>query len=295
MSLDGNRLLKPVKKLRKLVKKIDPQPPPEEVHDLRTNARRFEAMFEALALDSLGLRKSTVKNLGRVRKRAGKVRDMDVLTDYGSTVHLQGEEECIVQLLEHLGAQRRKYAKKLYAEVKQSRPVVRQDLKRTPAVVSKVIRKNVSASPRSPVTNAAAAAVSLAAQLAAPQRLGRDNLHPYRLKVKELQYILKMAAGAQPKFVDDLGEVKDAIGEWHDWDVLVGIGQKVLDHGSQCKLVGELKRIAEHKYEHALALTNSLRKNYLRNGASRKKGASSRTATKIPGEPVWEAIAILAS
>src|ERR1700694_4920477 len=114
MALDRNRLLKPVKELRKLSNKVDRQPTPGEVHDLRTNIRRFEAIFEALSLDAQGIEKSILKHLGRLRKYGGKVRDMDILTSYASTVHLQGEEDCAVQLLEHLGAQRQKHAKKLY-------------------------------------------------------------------------------------------------------------------------------------------------------------------------------------
>ena len=108
MALDRSRLLKPMKKLEKLVNDLDSQPTPEKVHDLRTNTRRLEAIFEALSLDSQGPGKSMLKDLGRLRKRAGKVRDMDVLTSYASTVHLDGEEECTVQLLEHLGAERQK-------------------------------------------------------------------------------------------------------------------------------------------------------------------------------------------
>ena len=46
------------------------------------------------------------------------------------------------------------------------------------------------------VPNAVATAVKLAVQLAAPKRLGTDTLHPYRLKVKELLYVLQLAAGA---------------------------------------------------------------------------------------------------
>src|SRR5438477_12896281 len=102
MALDDNRLLKPVKKLQKLVNKIDRQPTPETVHDLRTNTRRLESIFEALSLDGEGIGESMLKSLGRVRKRAGRVRDMDVLTSHASTLHLQGEEDCLVQLLEHL-------------------------------------------------------------------------------------------------------------------------------------------------------------------------------------------------
>jgi len=40
MALDRRRLLKPLKKLKKLVDKINPQATPDEVHDLRTNTAR---------------------------------------------------------------------------------------------------------------------------------------------------------------------------------------------------------------------------------------------------------------
>src|SRR6185295_19133318 len=102
MALDNNRLLKPVKKLRKLVAKIKRQPPPPEVHELRTNARRFEAVFKALSLDEEGAGKKVLKDVGRLRRRAGKARDIDVLTGVASTIHLPGEEDCSIQLLEYL-------------------------------------------------------------------------------------------------------------------------------------------------------------------------------------------------
>ena len=296
MALDRSRLLKPIKKLEKLVNDLDRQPTPDKVHDLRTSTRRLEAIFEALSLDSQGRGKSMLKDLGRLRKRAGKVRDMDVLTSYASTVHLDGEEECTVQLLEHLGAQRRRYAKKLYGELQRRRPALRKDFRRTPATLAKLIRDNYQAPKgRTVVATAAGTAVELAAQLAIPPHLGREDLHPYRLKVKDLRDVLQMATGAdRAKFVDDLGEVKDAIGEWHDWEELVSIAPKALDHGSRCQLMAEYKRVAKVKYEHALTLVQTLRKKYLRHSGPRKKGASA-ASPKIPGAPVWEAIAMLAA
>ena len=42
MALDRNRLLKPVKKLRKLISRIHNDAAPEQVHNLRTASRRFE-------------------------------------------------------------------------------------------------------------------------------------------------------------------------------------------------------------------------------------------------------------
>jgi CHAD domain-containing protein len=169
MPLDRDRLLKPAKKLKKLVNKIGKQPPPGEVHDLRTNARRFEAMFKAFSLDSHGLHKSVLKDLGRLRKCAGKVRDMDVLTAYASTVHPQGEEDCAVQLLEHLGVERRNNAKKLAAQVRRLGPGWRKDFKRIPAIVEKLYRQKRDAPEESTAAaDSIAAAARLATELAAP-------------------------------------------------------------------------------------------------------------------------------
>ena len=291
MALDRNQVLKPVKKLRKVVKKIDRQPSPETIHDLRTNTRRFEAMLEALALDPQDIGKPALKRLTRFRKRAGKVRDMDVLTSYASQVHVDGEDECAIQLLENLGMQRRKQAKRLYSVVQKHRPDVRSALKRAPAVVEKCIRKNGGRrSTEVQVPDAAGAAVKLTADLAEPQHLSRTNLHPYRLKVKELRNVLRMAAGeSNAKFVDQLGEVKDAIGEWHDWEELSAIAKDTLDHGRRCRLLTELKHITDRKFEHALALTETFRKKYL---SPRRKSA--RSSLPVPGEPAWRAIALLA-
>jgi len=292
MALDGKQLSKPAKKLRKLVGKLSRQPAPKTVHDLRTNSRRFEAAFHALDLGDQGVPKSVLKGLRRCRKRAGKVRDMDVLTEYASKVHAEGEEECRVRLLEHLGAQRKKYANRLYAEVRRLRSSLRKELKRTPPILDKLARVNGD-DPGENVfgPKAAGTAVTLAVQLGAPPRLNRGNLHPYRLKVKELRSVLQMAAGKDPQFVSDLGKVKDAIGEWHDWQELVSIAEQELDHGNQCGLPAELKRIAGRKYDRALALAQGLRTHYLRPQKDLSPGPSSG----VPREPVWEAIAMLAA
>jgi CHAD domain-containing protein len=260
MTLDRNRLFKPVRKLRKLIGKLDGDPTPKQVHSLRTNTRRFEAMFNALSLDAQGIGKSMLKDLGHIRRRAGKVRDMDVLTGFASTVHTHDEEECSVQLLEHLGARRNKLAGKLLAEAKHIGPSVLKDLKHTKCVLAEVLRNGTNRAVSA--DGVTAAAVKLASGLAKPQRLGRASLHPYRLKVKELSNVLKLA-GQASGFINDLDKVKDAIGEWHDWEELISIAARVLTHGKRCGLLAELRRIAAQKYQRAIALSQKLRKTYL--------------------------------
>jgi len=281
-----------MKKLRRLLNTLDSDSAPEQVHDLRTSARRFDAAFKALGLDDAGIPKSVFKELGRLRKRAGRVRAMDVLTEFAAAIRSKDEAECHVRLLEHLGARRQKQAAKLHTEAKQLRRELRKALDQASSRITRLLREKDAGAANSIVANAAATAIRLSAQLSAPPHLNKTNLHPYRLKVKELQSILLMAeAPSRPRFVEDLGDVKNAIGEWHDWEELVGIASKLLDHDGTCLLLAELKRIAESKYGHGLARAHELRKTYLQSSQSKRKSAA---LAGVPRPAVWEAIARLA-
>ena len=113
MSLDREKFHKPVKILRKLLKKFPRRPLPEHVHRLRTHTRRLDAVLRGLMLTSRRNERRLVEAIARLRKRAGKVRDMDVLAGFVCTLRVSGENDCRIQLLEHLGAQRFRRARKL--------------------------------------------------------------------------------------------------------------------------------------------------------------------------------------
>ena len=88
------------------------------------------------------------------------------------------------------------------------------------------------------------------------------------------------------EFVRQLGEVKDAIGEWHDWEELVAIAKTALDHGAKCELLRALRNIADTKYQTAIVLTENMRKKFLRISDRKVKGPPRRAAFR-PAEPVW--------
>ena len=281
MPLDVSVVRRNLRKLRKLLKKRASRPSPEEVHDLRTRTRRFEATVEALGLDRRRNERRSMSRLGKLRKRAGRVRDMDVLTGYAATVEVDDEQDCLVELLEHLGAERYRHARRLSRRIRRDRGPLRRRLRRT----SKRIEKRIPADGADgSVMNAMATALKLASELAAPAALTRKNLHPYRLKVKQLRNVLRMASDAdRDGFVARLGEVKDAIGEWHDWETLATIASTELAHGARCGLLRELRTLCDRRYEHALSLTTKLRKD--RGFLARRGGAT----------PVLEATAAIAS
>jgi len=107
-----------------------------------------------------------------------------------------------------------------------------------------------------------AALEELRTSLGQPARLNRSNLHSYRLKVKELRYVLQLSEEKHfEKFVNQLGAVKDAIGEWHDWEELGAVAADVVDQGLQSKLAKQLKEITDERFRKALSITNSMRKN----------------------------------
>ena len=129
--------------------------------------------------------------------------------------------------------------------------------------------KNPSDTDATPVTMARA--LKLSTELNSTTRLDRRNLHAYRLKVKELRNVLQLSDHAnEQEFVAKLGEVKDAIGEWHDWEELIGIATPLLDHGASCKVLKHLSSTSKSKYEHAISLVDQLQNNYLRARVTRR-------------------------
>jgi CHAD domain-containing protein len=293
MALDVGRAEKPVQKLRKLLKKMPATPSADDIHEFRTASRRIEATLQALPLDSAKRRRGMVKQIAQLRKRAGQVRDMDVLTKYLSSVPRDSNErKCSVQLLEHLGGQRQKYAKKFDSTKQEYAWELNKRLKRTSRQMEKALARNGRPDPKR-TADVAASALKLLTDLKQPARLEKTNLHPYRLKVKELRNLLQMAEHSeQQEFVRRLGEVKDAIGEWHDWEELVTIAKEVLDHGANCQLVHDLRNIGNTKYRNALALSETMRKKYLRI-SDRKNNRSARYRAHGPSESVWLATSAL--
>jgi CHAD domain-containing protein len=268
---------------------MPPQPLPDQVHDFRTRSRRLEAILSAFGIDQTRAGKRVLKPLAKLRKRAGKVRDMDVLTSYAAGLGIpECEEECSVRLLEHLGAERKKQASKFHSQSRKSAAHLRKRLKRT----QKKLAKFESAQHTGTAMQVPVSALESASKLANPARLNRSNLHAFRLRVKELRNMLKMAADADEELLDTLGATKDAIGEWHDWQELTEIAQGFLDHGTKCQLTAQIKATTQEKYRGALKQAEQLRKRYVGVPDSRKKTSSQQPQ---PGRPVWSAAMKLAA
>src|SRR6266496_5961157 len=102
MAIEPEPIQKSLAKLQKFARKAPKQPGPKQIHSIRTSARKLETMLAAMQLASKKNEKRLIKGLSRIRRQAGKVRDMDVLTGYLAGMHADGDDDCLLKLIEHL-------------------------------------------------------------------------------------------------------------------------------------------------------------------------------------------------
>jgi len=93
--------------------KLASKPSPENVHKFRTSSRRVEVLVSDLAGSRNGNDKKLLKLLGRLRKKAGRVRDLDVQSVALRSLKIPQEPQRKSQLLRTLAEERARREKKL--------------------------------------------------------------------------------------------------------------------------------------------------------------------------------------
>jgi CHAD domain-containing protein len=252
--------------LGKALKGLPRNPAPEQVHKLRTSARRVEAIAGALPEADGEKSRRLVKSIAPLRKAAGGVRDMDVLTANIHKLGQNGSADSLARLAEHLKSVRAEEASDLRRTVNRKRKAVRHRLKKYAHGMEAVL----SAEAESSNTNGHhangvhPAEKQLTRELAEWPLLSEQNIHDFRLKVKELRYVLQLDAKADEEFVIALGSVQRRIGEWHDWQELAEIAREFLEATLDHALLAEIDEVAKQKLGRALTAANALRRQHLR-------------------------------
>lgn len=277
MALDPKKLNKPFTQLRKTLKKFPRKPSPDDVHDVRTRTRKVEATLKALQMDRKQKGQHVLDAVTPVRKRAGKVRDMDVLVAFASRLKSERDSDCLVQLLEHLGHERYRNARKLHKTATAHRAEATRYLRRCSRTVQRKTRGQGGLDQWP--ADAASSALQLSGELERWPKLNRNNLHPFRMKVKELRYVLELS-GQENELVNALGEVKDAVGEWHDWVELEAIANDVRQHPGICNVRKQIHTGAQQRFDKALALATQLRRKYFGNTTNNRSSTRARPKPK---------------
>jgi CHAD domain-containing protein len=249
MKVDVQKAIKPLRKLHTLLKDFPPHPSPQDVHDLRTRARRLEAVVHTFSSDSDGNARRLLKLIKPVRKAAGKVRDMDVFISRLHQIRIEPEGDGLVRLTEHITHLREKYLVRLGRAIAPERKPMRRAIKQY------VRRLEAGTGEVSP-----AAAQILAAELDHWPKLHANNLHEFRIQAKELRYMLQLVPGMDQQRMDALTELKDSAGEWHDWVELHELAKEILDPAADSEILQQIAAISRDKLRAGLTAANRLRK-----------------------------------
>jgi CHAD domain-containing protein len=268
MADELERARKALRELGKTLKTLSTDPPPRQVHKLRTATRRVEAIAAALEPVEKKTSRRLLRSIEPVRKAAGGVRDMDVLIANARKLARHSAGDSLTRLLEHLEIARRQNAEVLRRALGRRRDTVRQHLKQ----YSKLVRSALGATkgsasadalPSQPHEGFHSAAMEVAGELGEWPPLDAENIHAFRLKVKQLRYILQLSADSDARLVDALGNVQRRVGDWHDWQQLEEIAREILNAERDQALLARIAQTVKRKFDPALAAANALRGKYL--------------------------------
>jgi CHAD domain-containing protein len=248
---------KALRELGKALKNLPNAPAPEQVHKLRTAARRVEALATALPLGGKKKTRELLDAIEPLRKAAGGIRDIDVLKIHARKLNRLAAGDAIARLIEQLDFSRLHSAAALKRELGSRREKTRAHLKQYAKLLDAA---KSGAQHQSEIHPAAMRALR---ELATWPPLDAANLHGFRLKVKRLRYILQLDSEAAPGLVEALGQVQHFVGDWHDWQQLEERARELLDAQKDAATLARIEQATKRRYTAALKAANSLRATYL--------------------------------
>jgi CHAD domain-containing protein len=268
MADELERVRKALRELGKSLESLHGESAPKDVHKLRTASRRVEAIAGVLQAADGKKSRRLVKSIEPVRKAAGGVRDMDVLLADARKLARYCDGESLGHLVEHLETARQQYAGELQHALHHRRKAVLADLKEYSKFVASAAKHAQSGSHADEKASRAqeeihSSAMNVLRELGDWQPLEAENLHEFRLKVKQLRYTLQLDAQADAALVEALGDVQRRIGDWHDWHQLEQIARQALLLEEDRALLDRIGETVKRRFDRALAAANALRGKYL--------------------------------
>jgi CHAD domain-containing protein len=269
MSIPPERSRVVFQKLEEDLVKLSSKPRADSVHRFRTGTRRLQILLGELSPKLDRSQKKLLKQLGRIRKRAGKVRDLDVQLAALRSLKIPREPRRKTQMVNHLIELRSQQEKKLRKAVdddgvseilkrlKRASKNFKPEASRDPLAVAKGMLEAINRSD-APVTEAV--------------------LHQYRILSKRARYAAEFAERSPEaeQFVAAIKRIQDALGDWHDWLTLTQTASDHLGEVRESSLVAELHNVTGAKFRHAVAVLAQMR------GAHSAKPAA---PAQVPAKP----------
>ena len=246
-------------KLEQDLTKLSAKPRAENVHRLRTGTRRLQILLGELSPEMDRNQKKLLKLLGRIRKRAGKVRDLDVQLTALRSLKIPREPRRKTQMVNRLIELRAEQEKKLRKAL--DKDTAREILKRLKRA-GKDFHPEASRDP-------------LAVAKGMLERIHREAgpvtealLHQYRILSKRARYAAEFADPSRDavQFIEGLKRIQDALGDWHDWLTLTQSAHESLGEVRESPLVAELHNVTGAKFRHAVSVLSQMRTKLIADG-----------------------------
>jgi CHAD domain-containing protein len=261
ISLDRGRSV--FEKLERDLRQLANEQQAESVHNFRTTTRRLQTLLLELLPERDRNQKKLLKQLDEIRKRAGKVRDLDVQLAALRSLKIPQEPRRKTQLMQRLLELRARHETKLRKLLThETMREIRRRLKRAGNQV------NFKRS-RDPLI----VARQLLAQAPPANELSDDVLHRYRILVKRARYAAEFAPKSteSARLIAQLKRLQDAIGNWHDWLTLTNTAAGQLGDVHQSPLVAALHNVTGGKFRYAAAALEASPKVESRKISSKKQ------------------------
>jgi CHAD domain-containing protein len=255
MSIADKRVRFVFEKVGRDLLKLSSRSQPEDVHNFRTTTRRLQTLFEELVSDRTRNQKKLLKLLDGIRKRAGKVRNVDVQLAALRSLKVAQEPRRKTQLMNQLIELRAKHERKLRSIL--TKQLIREIEKRLKRA-AKDVRLNSKCDPlmiaREMLAQAVRAATLPGAVPSRAASLSQRGLHQCRITIKRARYAAEFAPTTTEaaQLVTQLKRLQDAIGNWHDWQALTNSATGQLGDIHQSSLVAELHNVTGGKLRSAV-------------------------------------------
>jgi len=241
-------------KLERSLAKVSSKQDAESVHRFRSAARRLETLLEEFVPEQERAHRKLLKALGRIRKRAGKLRDLDVQLAALRSLKIPQEPRRKSQLMNSLIELRAEHEKKLRKALK------KEDVRE----IQKRLKRTAKDLRSATVSNPLSVARKMLGQPPHPDARGtlsEDVMHHYRIIGKRARYVAELAppSAETTEFATQLKRMQDAAGDWHDWFTLTHTAAKRLGDVHESSLVAALHNVTGAKFRHAVTVLSGLR------------------------------------
>jgi CHAD domain-containing protein len=290
MSLLEKRAKELSQGLARRIARLADEVSPKSVHRLRSTIRRIESLVAFTRPDIGRKQRRALEDLAELRKRAGKVRDLDVQTDLLGTIANGSTASDRRELADLLRTKRLRQAKRLRSHIDGLQDS--RFLEHLERIGEKVGMSGETLF--SPFEEALRQLSDLAAEYRSEEPVPSRLLHQVRIRLKMIRYLAESSAESpeQQDMLTSLKSAQDALGAWHDWEELTATAEKLFGERLNCPLLMEIRALFAAKHSGATAAVAGLFSTVSIGQRRERKGSLARRGSKPPAST--EASAALA-